>query len=59
MARYYADVRIDVRVYFDDDGEFDVRDQAIDAVKDRMSLPDDDGECETCGIEVLRVEPND
>jgi len=55
MARCYADLRIDVRVYFDDDGENDIRDQAVDALKDRISLPDDDEECETSNIELLEV----
>lgn len=58
-TRCYADLRVDVRVYFDDDGEFDLKDQAIEALDAQMSLPDDEGECEVGGIEVLRVERHD
>lgn len=54
--RYFADVRVDIRVYFDDDGELDLRDQAVEALELAASLPDDEGECETGGIEVICIE---
>lgn len=53
---HFADCRIDVRVYFEDNGEDYLRDQAIDALEDRSLLPDDPGDCEFNGAEVLRVE---
>lgn len=54
--RYFADVRVDFRVYFDDDGGNDVSDQAIDALLLAVDLPNRDGECETFGISVITTE---
>ena len=57
----YADIRANYRIYFDDNGEDDLATQAIEAATDYELWPDEAGECETNGIEVLRVEklPND
>ncbi len=53
---HYADCRIDVRVYFVDNGTDDLRDQAIEALEYRSLIPDDPGDCENNGVQVLLVE---
>lgn len=52
---YYADVRINVRVYFTDNGEDELADQAYEVVEDSGLIPDDPGFTEFNGAEVLRV----
>lgn len=54
---HYADCRINVRVYFTDNGTDDLRDQAVEALEDRSLIPDDPGDCDNSGIEVICVEP--
>lgn len=53
--RYYADLRVDVRVYFTDNGEDDLNDQAVEALDAAMIVPDEEGVCEGGGIEVICV----
>lgn len=36
MATKYADIRIELTVKFEDDGENDLKDQAIEAVLDKL-----------------------
>lgn len=41
---YFADLKISVRVYFEDDGETDLKTQAVEAwVKSLMTDYEDDG----------------
>ena len=54
---YFADCRIDVRVYFEDNGQDALPDQVIEALEDRSLIPDDPGDCEFNGAQVLLVEP--
>ena len=46
---HYADVNIQVRVYFSDDGDNDLTDQALEQVEMEMSL----GELENHGLELV------
>lgn len=41
MAMHYADVTVSLRVAFQDEGDLCLEDQAIEAVYDRISIPDD------------------
>lgn len=50
---YYADVRINVRVYFTDNGEDALSDQAYEVVEDSGLTADDPGFAEFNGAEVL------
>jgi len=41
MAKKYADIRIEITVEFDDDGETDLKSQAIEAIGDYDFSPFD------------------
>lgn len=57
MARYTADVRIEVTVEFDDDGESALVDQAIDAAYD-LSLSRHEHDAEVVG-QVKEIQPKE
>lgn len=45
----YADVKILMTVEFEDNGEMDLKDQALEALQLQHNLPFDDIECEVVG----------
>lgn len=49
MAKKFADIRIDLTVEFDDEGEDDLKDQAIEVALDTLSISMN----EIDGIEVI------
>lgn len=40
MAKKYADIRIDLTVEFEDDGDLDLKDQAHEAAMDLLEWPE-------------------
>lgn len=42
MSKYFADVNVQLRVYFEDDGENDITDQAMELAEHAFTLTDDD-----------------
>lgn len=55
MGLHYADIRVNVRVYFKDNGLDALPDQAIENFDCLAGLSEVDGEMEIGGIEVARV----
>ena len=58
MATHYADANILIRVYFTDNGEDDLEDQAHDAVMARNFISYKDGEIEDFGVDIFEVHEN-
>lgn len=59
MGVHYADIRVDVRVYFKDNRLDALPDQAVENFDLLAGLHDVEGEMEIGGIEVVRVfDPN-
>jgi hypothetical protein len=57
MARYYADVDLYVRIFFDDDGENEIVDQADNVAEELTSINWKEGELEDYGRTVRNVKP--
>jgi hypothetical protein len=52
-SRYFADVKICLRVYFEDSGLDNLTDQAVEAVDCLVGIREQEGELEDNGIEVI------
>jgi hypothetical protein len=42
MTKYFADINVQLRVYFEDDGENDITDQAMELAEHSFTLNGDD-----------------
>lgn len=53
---HWADITVNVRVYFTDNEESALMDQAIEAMEEHFHVREVEGEIEDNGLNVLRVE---